>query len=70
MSVPVQTTWLASPSKSSREFLYMYIYIYIYVYIYLYFKGVRSQARLPGNSNALENAEFPPLFGDAFLKVM
>ena len=44
-----QTTWLASPSKSSREFLYMYIYIC------LYFKGVRSQARLPGNSSALEN---------------
>ena len=31
-----QTTWLASPSKSSREFLYMYIYIFIYMFIYIY----------------------------------
>ena len=66
-----QTTWLASPSKSSREFLYMYIYIFIYMFIYIYI--LKVSVRRPGYLAIvahLRTAEFPPLFGDAFLKVM
>ena len=68
-----QTTWLASPSKSSREFLYMYIYIYIFIYMFIYIYILKVSVRRPGYLaivTHLRTAEFPPLFGDAFLKVM
>ena len=45
-----QTTWLASPSKSSREFLYMYIYIYIYI--------LKVSVRRPGYLATLLHVKF------------
>ena len=65
VSVPVS----GSQARVNRlESFYGNIYIYIYVYIYLYFKGVRSQARLPGNITPCENSDITNSLNDAFLK--